>query len=243
MVIKMKDCNNKFEEYYYKFLGYNENENIVCSENRESRVNIFSYPIIIAFYKNKIIYSISPKYYVELKTVIGDKKFKDRYEIINFLNEFFEKRNENISFQEMKRMIKTKKSDIDISEVVLIDEKYKEEYCNSFERHNELEYKEKKWNKIKFYKYINGIIKDAKIVSLGFVSDINYNGANIVIQTKEKYGRKGYGRAIVEKISRDLLKNDIIPIYWVNTENKASMQLAKHLDFEEFSTELVVKLI
>ena len=140
-------------------------------------------------------------------------------------------------------MIKTKKSDIDISEVVLIDEKYKEEYCNSFERHNELEYKEKKWNKIKFYKYINGIIKDAKIVSLGFVSDINYNGANIVIQTKEKYGRKGYGRAIVEKISRDLLKNDIIPIYWVNTENKASMQLAKHLDFEEFSTELVVKLI
>ena len=84
MVKKMNNCNNEFEEYYYQYLDYNGNENIVCSKNRERKVNIFYYPIIISFYKNKIIYSISSNYYDELKEYMNNKAFKDRYEIINF---------------------------------------------------------------------------------------------------------------------------------------------------------------
>ena len=239
----MKNCNNKFEDYYYQYLDYNGNENIVCSRNRESKVNIFYYPIIISFYKNKIIYSISSNYYGQLKECMNNRTFKNRYEIISFFKNFFEKKNEKISIQEMKRMIKTKESNIDISRVVRIDEKYKKEYFNSFENHSELEYKEKKWNIVNKYMYVSGIVKDEKIVSSGFVSNIDYNGANIVIQTKEKYRKNGYGKAVVEKISRDLLKENRIPIYWVNIENKASIQLASSLDFEELATELVVRLI
>lgn len=239
----MNNCNNEFEDYYYQFLDYKENENIVYSKNRESKVNVFYYPIIVSFYKNKIIYSISPKYYDDFKIYMNNKKLKDKNEIINFLNQFFENKKENIVIQEMKRMIKTKRSNIDISKVVKIDEKYKREYFNSFERHNELEYKEEKWSKIKDYNCVNMIIEDDKIVSLGFVSNINYNGANIVIQTKEKYRNNGYGKAVVEKISRDLLKENKIPIYWINIENTASMELAKSLEFEEMATEFVVKLI
>lgn len=239
----MNNCNNEFEDYYYQYLDYKENENIVYSKNRESKVNVFYYPIIVSFYKNKIIYSISPKYYDDFKIYMNNKKLKDKNEIINFLNQFFENKKENIVIQEMKRMIKTKRSNIDISKVVKIDKKYKREYFNSFERHNELEYKEEKWSKIKDYNCVNMIIEDDKIVSLGFVSNINYNGANIVIQTKEKYRNNGYGKAVVEKISRDLLKENKIPIYWINIENTASMQLAKSLEFEEMATELVVKLI
>lgn len=239
----MNNCNNEFEDYYYQYLDYKENENIVYSKNRESKVNVFYYPIIVSFYKNKIIYSISPKYYDNFKIYMNNKKLKDKNEIINFLNQFFENKKENIVIQEMKRMIKTKRSNIDISKVVKIDEKYKREYFNSFERHNELEYKEEKWSKIKDYNCVNMIIEDDKIVSLGFVSNINYNGANIVIQTKEKYRNNGYGKAVVEKISRDLLKENKIPIYWINIENTASMELAKSLEFEEMATELVVKLI
>ena len=243
MVKKMNNCNNEFEEYYYQYLDYNGNENIVCSKNRERKVNIFYYPIIISFYKNKIIYSISSNYYDELKEYMNNKAFKDRYEIINFFKDYFERKNEKILIQEMKRMIKNKKSDIDISRVVKIDEKYKKEYFNSFEKHSELEYKEKKWNIVNKYMYVSGVVKDNKIVSSGFVSNIDYNGANIVIQTKEKYRKNGYGKSVVEKISRDLLKEHKIPIYWVNIENKASIQLAKKLDFEELAKELVVKLI
>lgn len=35
-----KRC-NKFEEYYYKYLNYNEENNIVLSKNREKATNFF----------------------------------------------------------------------------------------------------------------------------------------------------------------------------------------------------------
>lgn len=48
----MKDINKKFKEYY-KYLGYNGNQNIVCSENRDKVINIYKYPIIVALYEGK----------------------------------------------------------------------------------------------------------------------------------------------------------------------------------------------
>ena len=67
-------------------------------------------------------------------------------------------------------------------------------------------------------------------------------GANIVIQTKEKYQNKGYGTAVVEKISNDLLENEIIPIYWVNKNNKESIKLANKVSFKVKASEIVVKI-
>mgnify|MGYP001067549051 CR=1 FL=1 len=52
MVRFMKDINKKFKEYY-KYLGYNGNQNIVCSENRDKVINIYKYPIIVALYEGK----------------------------------------------------------------------------------------------------------------------------------------------------------------------------------------------
>ena len=100
---------------------------------------------------------------------------------------------------------------------------------------------EKKWKKISDFKYIYGIVRDNKIASLGFVSNIDYNAGNIVIQTKDYYQNRGYGKKIVEKISRSLLKHNIMPIYWVNIENKASIKLAEDIGFKKQCTEIVVK--
>lgn len=193
-------------------------------------------------YNNKIIYSISPKYYPELKIIIENDNPRNKEEIKNVLNKYFKYKKEKINIQEMFRMTKNEKINVDTADVINIKEENKEEYFNSFDYHQEKIYKENKWKQIKRYKYLNGIVKDGKIVSLGFISNVDYNGANIVIQTKEKYQNKGYGTAIVEKISNDLLENEIIPIYWVNKNNKESIKLANKVGFKVKASEIVVKI-
>ncbi len=235
-------CKDEFENYYYNYIGYCGKENIICSLNREIKVNDFYYPVIASKYDNKIIYSITPKYFKEIAEKIEMQNFNDEQSITGVFKEFFQAKNLDVSIQTMLRMSKNRICDIDISKVVNINENYRDEYYNSFENYRNLEYKEEKWSKVKNLKYLNGIIEDDQIVSLGFVSNIDYNGANIVIQTKEKYRNRGYGKSIVEKISRDLLKNHLIPIYWVNIKNDFSRKLAYGIFFEEKVREIVVKI-
>lgn len=137
---------DNFKEYYYKYLGYNEDQNIVCSENRDKVINIYKYPIVVALYEGKKIYSVSPKYFSDLEADLDKKQLINEVEIISFLNEFFEDKDVKVSIQEMIRMTKVCKEDIDISNVKNIDEKYREAFYNSFDRCNDLKYKELKWN-------------------------------------------------------------------------------------------------
>ncbi|MBO4293389.1 MAG: GNAT family N-acetyltransferase [Clostridia bacterium] len=233
-----KKYKTDFKKYYYNFLEYKGHENIIYSNNRKKDINNFYYPVIIANYKDKTIYSINPNYFEELKKIhISEKDTKEK------ILDFFKQCKIDIAIQDMYRMYKKTITNIDISMVTELNDNNKEQYYNSFEHTNDHIYKQKKWETIRKYKYLNGIIEDNKFVSVGFVSNIDENGANIVIQTKEKYRNKGYGKAIVEKISRDLLKHNIIPIYWVNKENKASIKLAQTLDFKKEAEEIVVKII
>ena len=43
----------EIEDYYFKYLNYDGNKNIVCSKNRGNTVNFFHYPIIVAIFENK----------------------------------------------------------------------------------------------------------------------------------------------------------------------------------------------
>lgn len=237
--------NNKiFSNYYYNFLNYNlkHKEKIVSSNNRKQSINDFLYPVIISIYNNDCIYSIDTEYFEDLKIIINKNELKDKDSIINLLDRFFSEKGIKVSIQSMLRMYKTKKSKINVDDVICINETNKEQYFNSFENNKNIKYKQDKWKKIKRYKYLNGIVEDNKLVSVGYVSNIDYGGANIVIHTKEKYRNKGYGKRIVEKISRDLIKNNIIPVYWVNNENEYSKKLALSIDFKEVAKEIVVRL-
>jgi len=229
---------NKFLNYYYKFLNYSGNEKLICSLNRDRKINMFEYPIIISKYEGDVLYSISSKWFEDIKTEIYEQNEKD---IKKYLNKFFYKRNTDVIIQTMLRMSKNTACDIDVSNVIELSENTKQQYFNSFEHSNNVVYKQEKWEKMKRYKYVNGIIIDDQFVSVGFVSDIIEGGANIVIQTKEKYRDNGYAKRIVEKISRQILEDNLLPIYWVNIENTYSLQLAKSLNFEEKAKEIVVK--
>lgn len=179
-----------FKEYYYKYLGYNGNQNIVYSENRDKVINIYKYPIIVALYKGKKIYSVSQKYFNNLEADLDKKQPINKAEIISYLNEFFKEKNLKVSIQEMIRMAKVCKEDVDISNVKNINETHIEEFYNSFDTCNDLKYKKLKWNMISKFQYLNGVIEDNKIVSMGYVSNIDYNHANIIIETKKEYRNK-----------------------------------------------------
>lgn len=241
-MVKMME-KDEFKEYYFSYLGYTENSDIVCSKNREKANNFIYYPVIVSFFEGKIIYSIAPKYFEELKEKIEKEKLKEREEIGKLLKDFFQQKKIPVSIQTMIRMTKKKEADVNVDRVIKIEEENKKEFFHSFEQEREIEYKEKKWERMKSYSYRHGIIKDNQFASMGFVSNISYKGANIVIETKEKYRNLGYGKSVVEKITRELRKDYLIPIYWVKDKNIPSKKLAEALLFEEKAEEIVVKLI
>lgn len=165
----------------------------------------------------------------------------NKEEIKNYIKIFLQNKIQHFRIKEMYRMYKKEsKNDIDISKVISINNEQKKEYFNSFKIIKDDVYKEKKWKEISKNNFLNGIIKDNKIVSMGYISDINYGMGNIVIQTIEEYQNRGYGKMVVEKISQEALKNGVLPIYWVENKNIASIKLAESLGFKKVVDEIVV---
>lgn len=232
---------NLFWNSYYKYLEIKDNEKICLRKRKEIINNKFHYPIIISFIDNRVIYSVEKNYYENFIKDININSMINKEEIKNYIKIFLQNKIQHFRIKEMYRMYKKEsKNDIDISKVISINNQQKKEYFNSFKIIRDDVYKEKKWKEISKNNFLNGIIKDNKIVSMGYISDINYGMGNIVIQTIEEYQNRGYGKMVVEKISQEALKNGVLPIYWVENKNIASIKLAESLGFKKVVDEIVV---
>ena len=84
------------------------------------------------------------------------------------------------------------------------------------------------------------ILDNEKIVSYCKVSDIDYNGGNLTVFTDEKYRNRGYGKYVTVGAVKWCYDNGVIPIYWVDEENKNSIKLSKSLGFKIKSKEIVI---
>lgn len=230
---------------YYDFLGlenkYNINDIILTSsKNREILLGgKFYYPIIETNINNKIIISCSPRYFENLKKYLKNIEHKD------ILEKFASKYLDKYEIKIMYRLAKdSEESKINCENVILIDESQKDFFYNIVKKEKNEKYKEEKWkefNKIKAPYGINyGVIKDEKIVSLGYVSNVINNMANIVIQTEESYRNNGLASKVVEKISRKCLKRKLIPTYWVSKENIISQKVAKNDGFKFLAKEKAI---
>ena len=232
---------NLFWNSYYKYLEIKDDEKICLRKRKEIINNKFHYPIIISFMNNRIFYSVEKNYYKNFVKDININIMINKKEIKNYIKILLQNKMQNFRIKEMYRMYKNEsKNDIDISRVISINNEQKKEYFNSFKIIRDDVYKEKKWKEISKNNFLNGIIKDNKIVSMGYISNINYGMGNIVIQTIEEYQNRGYGKMVVEKISQEALKNSILPIYWVENKNIASIKLAESLGFKKVVDEIVV---
>lgn len=232
---------NLFWNSYYRYMEIKDDEKICLRKRKEIINNKFHYPIIISFIDNRVIYSVEKNYYESFIKDININSMINKEEIKNYIKIFLQNKIQHFRIKEMYRMYKNEsKNDIDISKVISINNQQKKEYFNSFKIIRDDVYKEKKWKEISKNNFLKGIIKDNKIVSMGYISNINYGMGNIVIQTIEEYQNRGYGKMVVEKISQEALKNSILPIYWVENKNIASIKLAESLGFKKVVDEIVV---
>ncbi|EHT4943455.1 GNAT family N-acetyltransferase [Vibrio vulnificus] len=84
-----------------------------------------------------------------------------------------------------------------------------------------------------------GLIKDNKIVSHAYVSDITNGLANIVVYTDFEYRGKGYASLLLSNCVVACYREGIIPMYLVESKNKISKGLLKSFCVELLAEEII----
>lgn len=84
------------------------------------------------------------------------------------------------------------------------------------------------------------ILDKNKIVSYCKISNIDFQGGNIVVYTNKQYRNRGYGKLVTTGILNWCIENNVLPIYLVDEKNTYSIKLAESLGFKIKSKEIVV---
>lgn len=208
-----------FDDYYSKYMSIDNgtiiNGCMVCKSNiRNNPINNrFIYRVIITDYRGIRIISTSPtisdSLIREICNDIKDKKFDDILESQTLCKN-------GLRVSKMYRM------EIDDSEIYQI---------NNFHSDLKLEYISEN------RKYV---FRDKqKIVSYCKISNIDYNFGNIVVWTDENFRRKGYAKELLFKSISRCNEEGIEPVYLVNCQNTASIDLAKSVGFKTVQNEIV----
>lgn len=189
--------------------------------------------------------SVSKKYYdVILKNIKNiDFTLLSNNEIISIFQSIFSNILENFEVKEMYRMCKDTKLNISNNNAVILNNYTKQYFINTGKKANDINFKEEKWSQLKYIldsEMIYIVPIDNKIASMAFTSDIYNIGANIVVSTNKEYRKKGYGKSAVAALTNSILENQLLPIYFVNVNNEASINLAKSLQYEKMALEIVV---
>lgn len=189
--------------------------------------------------------SISNKYYDVILNSIKDIDFTllNNNEIISIFKNIFSNILGDFEVKEMYRMYKDTNLNISDSKAVVLNDDTKQYFMNTGNKANDISFKEKKWNQLKYIldsEMIYIVPNDNKIASMAFTSDIYNKGANIVVSTNEENRRKGYGKMAVASLTNSILEKQLLPIYFVNVNNEASINLAKSLEYQNMTLEIVV---
>lgn len=205
----------------------------------------FFYPLIYTKYNGEIYISGSNQYYNLVLNNIKDIDFTklDNKHIIAFFKKIFSDVLENFEVKEMYRMYRDTKLNITGNDAVLLNESNKKYFMNTGKKSNDVSFKEKKWKELKNIidtEMIYIIKTENKITSMAYVSDIFAERANIIVSTDEKNRKKGYGKKVVVRLTNSVIERKLLPIYFVNINNKPSINLAKSLGYINITDEIVV---
>lgn len=203
---------NNYDIYYKKYIGYISNKFIVPNKNIVTPINK-DYTYLV------IITKINNEEIISInKTYYKDFiKFynskKDKFSILDILKLFFKEKNINIKIRNMYRMTKYKKDIRDTKNII-----FKDNYKKCV------------------------ILDNDNIVSYAKISDINNTGANIVIFTEKMYRNKGYATNLLSFITNYCIENKLLPIFLVDKKNKASIKVAKNIDYKIMNEEIIILL-
>ena len=238
---------NLFNAYYIKYLGIsikdlNNGKSIFKCSQREKPINNWYFQhLIITKINGMNVFSITPSMYKDFVDFITPFENMDIMQISKVLKEFFDNKLEKYTIRKMYRMtldVAPKISNIPNNVLRLT----KEILMNNVQAIDEEE-KEKLWHR-KSDEVNQGrqyvILEGNKIVSYCKVSNIDCNGGNLTVYTNEKYRNKGYGSLVSIGAIKWCIEDGVVPIYWVDEKNAASIALAKSLGFKVMSEEIVV---
>ena len=82
--------------------------------------------------------------------------------------------------------------------------------------------------------------KSGEIVASAGLNWQSPNFADIYVHTKNEYRRQGLGRSVVAAVVRSVLENGQLPIYTVQEDNLASIQLAQAIGFVDTGQKLML---
>ncbi|MBU5313792.1 GNAT family N-acetyltransferase [Tissierella carlieri] len=242
--------NLTFQDYYYKYLGIDKgeleiNKRIFSSNQRNKPLNgQFVQYLISTHIDGKLILSVAPQYYDDLFVLIKGQAIGNVDEIIEILNTFFSNKLGNFSLRKMYRLIPNEDYDIYNSLNSSAIKLTKEIFMDNLENIDEAEkmeiWERKKDEIIEGRKFV--VLEDKKIVSACKISDIDFCGGNIAVWTDLNYRNKGFGKQVVAEAVKWCINNNILPVYWVDFENTASISLSNSLGFEIRSEEIVVSI-
>ncbi len=225
-----------FHTYYADYMGYDgqNNTGVFNSKYRELPINkIYYYPIMISDYFSDLVCSTSQHYYKLCSDIFeGDKSsikaiveaLGAGYQLRTFYRYAYEG-NSVKSSQVNKPLVLDRKvlqrmnlgEDFDVRNYVL--------------RHHTLIEEKRQFV----------ILDKDQIATRGFVSDVYAGGGNIVVFTPEPYRQNGYGTDIVMACIDWCLHRDILPIYYVEQGNTASIALAEKVGFTRRCQEWIIQ--
>ncbi|AEX85904.1 hypothetical protein XO10_07440 [Marinitoga sp. 1135] len=237
----------KFKNYYLNYIGINraKSKKIILTKNRNIIINnVYQYPFIISNLNNNLLISISPQYkeYIIYTSFILQKEM----EVLSLYNILKNRlKNENIDLMRIYTF-ESNEYTFDTQEVKILNLEEKEKYFTIF--------KNKKFDKILLEKLWNRNIrkilekrffyieKNGEIVSYSYISDINFNGGNIIVYTNPKWRNMGFGKKVAGASVKWCINNNILPIYRVSENNSNSIRIAEKIELLFKKREIVLKI-
>jgi RimJ/RimL family protein N-acetyltransferase len=85
-----------------------------------------------------------------------------------------------------------------------------------------------------------GVVSNGKVLSSATIEPVECGGGNIAVYTDANHRKKGYGKMVVSAAVNWCFEHDILPIYYVKSDNIASIALARSLGFKLKNKEIIV---
>jgi RimJ/RimL family protein N-acetyltransferase len=242
-----------FDEYYREYLGLdsvNESGRVVFpTERRAGSVAYFYvHHLISTVIDRNLVHSISPMFADDFGDAIRDQQCRAvNSDLCREVDDVFFHLLPALSYSTriMHRMTLDEQDipeDNERFKIITLTENSKGLFMNrSLQRGRK--FAEFLWEArletVKSGRYF-AIIENDEIASSSFISDIDNQSGNIVVSTQAEYRNKGYGKAVVTRVTEWCIQNNIRPIYLVDTNNTPSVRLAEGLGFVTKAREIIV---
>lgn len=240
--------NSRFQDYYYKYLGIDQKElnkgkRIFNTDQRNKPLNgQFVQYSISTHVEGSLIFSVAPQYFDDLFEFLQGQVINNVDEVINIFRNFFINKIESFNVRKMYRLALNKDNDIldslNSCAVRLTKEIFMDNLGHIDNAQKMEIWERKKHEVLEGRKFV--VLEGNKITSACKISDIDFGGGNIAVWTESDCRNKGLGKQVVAEAVKWCFNNNILPIYWVDSENIASIGLARSLGFKIKSEEIVV---